>query len=106
MQRIDYRMATTNCWRTVKRLDSGETADDFSHAHNQRTPDSEYAVNRAINSHMEKSVRWVLFEYQGLELVILSKPFKTKKLAEKARQKYPDSVQRKIGIGVIRVPNQ
>jgi hypothetical protein len=59
MQRIDYRMATTNCWRTVKRLDSGETADDFSRAHNQRTSDSEYAVNRAINSNMETSVRMV-----------------------------------------------
>jgi hypothetical protein len=59
MQRMDYRMATTNCWRTVKRLDSGETADDFSHAHNQRTPYSEYAVNRAINSNMVKSVLMV-----------------------------------------------
>jgi hypothetical protein len=59
MQRMHYRMATTNCWRTVKRLDSGETADDFSHAHNQRTPDSEYAVNRAINSNMVKSVLMV-----------------------------------------------
>ena len=59
MQRIDYRMATTNCWRTVKRLDSGETADDFSHAHNQRTLDSEYAVNRDINSSMEQSVLMV-----------------------------------------------
>jgi hypothetical protein len=59
MQRMDYRMATTNCRRTVKRLDSGETADDFSHAHNQRTPDSEYAVNRAINSNMGKSVLMV-----------------------------------------------
>jgi hypothetical protein len=27
---------------------------------------------------MKTSVRWVLFEYKGLELVILSKPFKTK----------------------------
>jgi hypothetical protein len=52
---------------------------------------------------MEKSVRWVLFEYNGLELVVLSKPFKTKKLAEKARQKYPERERRKIGIGVVRV---
>jgi hypothetical protein len=59
MQRMDCRMATTNCWRTVKRLDSGETADDFSHAHKQRTPDSEYAVNRAINSSTEQSVLMV-----------------------------------------------
>ena len=52
---------------------------------------------------MKSSVRWLLFEYKGLELVILSKPFKTKKLAEKARLKYPDRVRRKIGIGVVRV---
>jgi len=52
---------------------------------------------------MKSSVRWLLFEYQGLELVILSKPFKTKKLAEKARLKYPDRVRRKIGIGVMQV---
>jgi hypothetical protein len=51
---------------------------------------------------MKKSVRWLLFEYQGLELVILSKPFKSKELAEKARLKYPDRVRRKIGIGVVR----
>jgi len=55
---------------------------------------------------MKTSVRWLLFEYKGLELVILSKPFKTKALAEKARLKYPDRVARKIGIGVVRVPNQ
>jgi hypothetical protein len=51
---------------------------------------------------MKVSVRWLLFEYKGLELVILSKPFKTKKLAEKARLKYPDHIARKIGIGVVR----
>ena len=36
---------------------------------NQRTQKREFATNRAINSHMEKSVRWLLFEYQDLELV-------------------------------------
>jgi hypothetical protein len=51
---------------------------------------------------MKKSVRWLLFEYKGLELVILSKPFKTKKLAEKARLKYPERVRSKIGIGLMR----
>jgi hypothetical protein len=55
---------------------------------------------------MKSFVRWLLFEYQGLELVILSKPLKTKKLAENARQKYPERVRRQIGIGVVRVPNQ
>jgi hypothetical protein len=53
---------------------------------------------------MKTSVRWLLFEYKGLELTILSKPFKTKKLAEKARRKYPDRARRKIGIGAVRVP--
>jgi hypothetical protein len=53
---------------------------------------------------MRTSVRWFLFEYQGLELVILSKGFKTKKLAEKARQKYPEHRARKVGIGVVRLP--
>jgi hypothetical protein len=55
---------------------------------------------------MKTSVRWFLFEYQGLELVILSKGFKTKKLAEKARLKYPERDRRKIGIGVVREPSQ
>ena len=57
------------------------------------------------NHPMKSPVRWLLFEYQGLELVILSKPFETKKLAEKARLKYLDRVARKIGIGVVRVPS-
>jgi hypothetical protein len=52
---------------------------------------------------MKSSVRWVLFEYKGVELVVLSKPFKTKKLVEKARQKYPDRVRSKIGIGLMRI---
>ena len=52
---------------------------------------------------MKASAQWVLFEYKGVELVILSKPFRTKKLAEKARLKYPDRVRRKIGIGMVRV---
>jgi hypothetical protein len=51
---------------------------------------------------MKTFVRWLLFEYQGLDLVILSKRFKTKKLAEKARLKYSDRVRKKIGIGVVR----
>jgi len=52
---------------------------------------------------MKTSVRWLLYEYKGPELVILSKPFKTKKLAEKARLKHPDRIRTKIGIGVVRV---
>jgi len=55
---------------------------------------------------VKTTVRWLLFEYKGLELVILSKPFKTKELAEKARLKYPDRIRRQIGIGVVQVPKQ
>jgi hypothetical protein len=55
---------------------------------------------------MKVSVRWLVFEYKGVELVVLSKSFKTKKLAEKARLKYPDQARRRIAIGVVRVPSQ
>jgi len=48
---------------------------------------------------MKTSKRWVLYEYKGRELVILSKGFKTKESAEKARLKFPDSQRGKIGIG-------
>jgi hypothetical protein len=46
--------------------------------------------------------RWLLFQYAGGELTPLSKPFKTKEQAEKAREKYPESERKKIGLGVIR----
>jgi hypothetical protein len=55
---------------------------------------------------MKTSTRWVLYEYKGLQLVILSKPFKTKELAEQARRKHPASVAKKIGIGVVRTERQ
>jgi hypothetical protein len=41
-------------------------------------------------------MRWLLFEYKGLELLILSKPFKKKMLAEKALLKYSDRVVRRL----------
>jgi len=47
--------------------------------------------------------RWLLFEYVGLEFTPLSKPFKTKGQAEKAREKYPERLRKKIGLGVIRI---
>jgi hypothetical protein len=44
----------------------------------------------SYKSEMSKIVeRWLLFEYVGLEFTPLSKPFKTKKQAEKAREKVP-----------------
>ena len=46
--------------------------------------------------------KWLLYKYVGLEFTPLSKPFKTREQAEKAREKRPESERRKIGVGVIR----
>jgi len=52
---------------------------------------------------MPKTIeQWLLFHYEGLEMTPLSKPFKTKAEAEKARLKYPERERKRIGIGVIR----
>ena len=48
--------------------------------------------------------RWFLFEYVGRELVPLSKPFRTKEQAEKARLKFPERERKKIALGVVRIP--
>jgi hypothetical protein len=47
--------------------------------------------------------QWLLFKYIGRELTPLSKPFKTKRLAERARLKYPEREQKTIGVGVVRI---
>jgi hypothetical protein len=47
--------------------------------------------------------QWLLFKYVDGELTPLSKPFKTKQLAEKARLKYPESQRKTIAVGVIRI---
>jgi hypothetical protein len=47
--------------------------------------------------------RWLLFEYVAGEFTPLSKPFKTKEQAEKAREKYPERLRKTIGLGVIRI---
>jgi hypothetical protein len=55
-------------------------------------------------SEMSKIIeQWLLFEYVGLEFTPLSKPFKTKEQAEKAREKYPERERKKVGLGVIRI---
>jgi hypothetical protein len=46
--------------------------------------------------------QWLLFKYVGVEFTPLSKPFKTRKQAEKAREKYPERLRKTIGLGVIR----
>jgi hypothetical protein len=56
----------------------------------------------SYKSGMSKIVEpWLLFEYEGRELTPLSKPCKTKKEAEKAREKYPERLRKRIGAGVI-----
>jgi hypothetical protein len=47
--------------------------------------------------------RWLLFKYLNGEFTSLSKPFKTKAAAEKARLKYPERERGTIGVGVIRI---
>jgi len=46
--------------------------------------------------------QWLLYRYEELQFVPLSKPFKTKAEAEKARAKYPEKERKAIGIGVIK----
>jgi hypothetical protein len=46
--------------------------------------------------------RWLLFRYVDGELTPLSKPFRTKQQAEKARRKYPERERKSIGVGVTR----
>jgi hypothetical protein len=47
--------------------------------------------------------QWLLFKYIGGECTPLSKPFKTRIQAEKAREKYPERLRKSIGVGVIRI---
>jgi hypothetical protein len=47
---------------------------------------------------------WLLFKYIGGHFTPLSKPFKTRKRAEKARLKYPERERKSIGLGVVRLP--
>ena len=69
-----------------------------------RTESYEAHPASCYKSEMSKIVeQWLLFKYVGLEFTPLSKPFKTKKEAEKAREKYPERLRKTIGLGVIRI---
>jgi hypothetical protein len=50
--------------------------------------------------------QWLLFKYVKGQFTPLSKPFKMKKGAEKARLKYPERERRTIGVGVIRIAKE
>jgi hypothetical protein len=53
---------------------------------------------------MPKTIeRWLLFKYVDGEFAPLSKPFKTKQQAEKARRKYPEPMRKTIALSVIRI---
>jgi hypothetical protein len=61
-------------------------------------------VYDVLARHRPKTIeRYILFEYVDREFTPLSKPFKTKEQAEKAREKYPERLRKKIGVGVIRI---
>jgi hypothetical protein len=47
--------------------------------------------------------KWLLFKYVEGLLTPLSKPFKTKAAAEKARLKLPERERRGVAVGVIRI---
>lgn len=47
--------------------------------------------------------QWLLFKYIKREFTPLSKPFKTKAAAEKARLKLPERERRSVAVGVIRI---
>jgi hypothetical protein len=47
--------------------------------------------------------QWLLFRYVDGGFTPLSKPFKTKDQAEKARLKLPERERREVALGVIRI---
>ena len=47
---------------------------------------------------------WFLFDYKKGYPDRISKPFKTKAAAEKAREKYPPKVRGGIGVGISQIP--
>jgi hypothetical protein len=47
--------------------------------------------------------QWLLFKYIEGQFAPLSKPFKTKAAAEKARLKLPERERRGVAVGVIRI---
>lgn len=50
----------------------------------------------------EITKRWLLFKYIGGQFTPLSKPFKTKEKAEKARLRYPERERGAVGLGEVR----
>jgi hypothetical protein len=75
----------------------------FRCSSNAATVPSTITTASCYKLEMAKTIeQWLLFKYVGREIKFLSKPFKTKQLAEKARLKYPEKERKKIGVGVAR----
>jgi hypothetical protein len=56
---------------------------------------------------MPKTIeQWLLFKYIDGEFTPLSKPLKTKQLAEKARSKFPERERKGIGVGAVRIKSK
>jgi hypothetical protein len=66
----------------------------------RRLAASPTACYKALMKTIEK---WLLYKYVDDQFTPLSKPFKTKAQAEKARLKYPERERGAIGVGVIRI---
>ena len=47
---------------------------------------------------------WFLFDYKDGVPDVMSKPFKTKAAAEKARERYPVKERGGIGVGISQIP--
>jgi hypothetical protein len=52
---------------------------------------------------MKNFGRWVLFKCIGGQITMLSKPFKTKAMAEKAQSRLPVRERRQVVEGVVRI---
>lgn len=92
-------------WRTTEAAEiRNNTRNDGHFAVDDDLVSNSTAVGppACYQSEMPKTIQhWLLFEYVGLEFTPLSKPFKTKEQAEKARAKYPERLRKRIGVGVI-----
>jgi len=61
-----------------------------------------FRAHLCYKNRMKSVERWLLFKYVGREFTPLSKPFKTKEAAERARLKLPKKEQKTVAVGVIR----
>jgi hypothetical protein len=61
-----------------------------------------HPANLCYKFQMKIIEQWLLFKYVNGEFTPLSKPFKTKAAAEKARLKLPERERREVAIGVVR----